>query len=215
MQSVDTAAGTPVVCLIERPDEVTNVPDWTAPGWEELVREHRGRVYRHALRLTRNPHDAEDLTQETFIRVFRSIAGFTPGSIEAWMHRITVNLFLDQVRRQSRIRFDAMPDLAAHLPGKEPGPEGVATDGLFDPDIETALAALAPEFRAAVMLRDVEGMTYEEIAQHLDVRLGTVRSRIHRGRAALRRALRHREPHRAGGHPVGALATVGTVALAV
>src|SRR5664279_3731311 len=69
---------------------------WVAPSWDEIVRVHSARVYRLAYRLTGNQHDAEDLTQEVFVRVFRSLSSFTPGTFEGWMHRITTNLFLDQ-----------------------------------------------------------------------------------------------------------------------
>ena len=69
--------------------------DWTPPSWDEIVREHADRVYRLAYRLSGNPYDAEDLTQETFIRVFRSLASYKPGTFEGWLHRITTNLFLD------------------------------------------------------------------------------------------------------------------------
>src|SRR5947209_3678085 len=79
---------------------------WVTPTWEQVVREHSARVYRLAYRLSGNAQDAEDLTQETFIRVFRSLASFSPGTFEGWLHRITTNLFLDMVRRRQRIRFD-------------------------------------------------------------------------------------------------------------
>ncbi|WP_208640989.1 sigma-70 family RNA polymerase sigma factor, partial [Streptomyces carpinensis] len=81
---------------------------WTPPTWEEIVSTHSGRVYRLAYRLTGNQHDAEDLTQEVFVRVFRSLSTYTPGTFEGWLHRITTNLFLDMVRRKQRIRFDAL-----------------------------------------------------------------------------------------------------------
>ena len=87
------------------------------PSWDELVREHGDRVYRLAYRLSGNPQDAEDLTQETFVRVFRSLADFSPGTFEGWLHRITTNLFLDMVRRRQRIRFDALPEDTERLPG--------------------------------------------------------------------------------------------------
>src|SRR5690606_31537412 len=72
--------------------------DWQVPSWEQIVREHSARVYRLAYRLTGNRHDAEDLTQETFVRVFRSLHTYTPGTFEGWLHRITTNLFLDTAR---------------------------------------------------------------------------------------------------------------------
>ncbi|GFH37727.1 RNA polymerase sigma factor SigE [Streptomyces pacificus] len=168
---------------------------WTPPSWEDIVSTHSGRVYRLAYRLTGNQHDAEDLTQEVFVRVFRSLSTYTPGTFEGWLHRITTNLFLDMVRRKQRIRFDALGDDAAErLPSREPSPQQVFHDTHFDADVQQALDTLAPEFRAAVVLCDIEGLSYEEIAATLGVKLGTVRSRIHRGRSHLRRALQHRSP---------------------
>ena len=172
-----------------------------APSWDEIVRVHSARVYRLAYRLTGNPHDAEDLTQEVFVRVFRSLSSYTPGTFEGWMHRITTNLFLDQARRKQRIRFDALTDEAhERMAGHEPSPAQVYDDHHLDADIQTALDGLPPEFRAAVVLCDVEGLSYEEISATLGVKLGTVRSRIHRGRAQLRDALAHRSPRPAVAH---------------
>ena len=165
------------------------------PTWDEVVERHSDRVYRLAYRLTGNRHDAEDLTQEVFVRVFRSLDTYTPGTFEGWLHRITTNLFLDQARRNQRIRFDALSDeRAGTLRSPGPAPDAAVADRLFDDDVEQALAALPPEFRAAVVLCDVEGLSYDEIADILGAKLGTVRSRIHRGRAMLRRALAHRAP---------------------
>ncbi len=170
-------------------------PDWEAPSWEEVVARHSARVYRLAYRLTGNPHDAEDLTQEVFVRVFRSLSSYTPGTFEGWLHRITTNLFLDQARRKSKIRFDALSDDAeTRMPGRVTSPDAQVTDHLFDDDVEAALTSLPPDFRAAVVLCDIEGLSYEEIADVLGLKLGTVRSRIHRGRSMLRTALAHRAP---------------------
>jgi RNA polymerase sigma-70 factor (ECF subfamily) len=184
-----------------RADEAVDAAaDWTPPTWDEVVRTHSARVYRLAYRLTGNPHDAEDLTQDVFVRVFRSLSTYTPGTFEGWLHRITTNLFLDQVRRKQRIRFDALAeDAADRLPGREPTPAQVYDDTHLDGDVQQALDQLAPDFRAAVVLCDIEGLSYEEIAATLDIKLGTVRSRIHRGRAQLRAALEHRAPRRGAG----------------
>ncbi|HEY5249887.1 MAG TPA: RNA polymerase sigma factor SigE [Dermatophilaceae bacterium] len=169
---------------------------WVAPTWEEIVTEHSARVYRLAYRLTGNMHDAEDLTHDVFIRVFRSLDSYQPGTFEGWLHRITTNAFLDKMRRKQRIRFDALSDdAAARLPTREVGPEQSYTDTHFDDDVQRALDALSADFRAAVVLCDIEGLSYEEIATTLGIKLGTVRSRIHRGRAQLREALAHRAPH--------------------
>jgi RNA polymerase sigma factor (sigma-70 family) len=175
---------------------------WVPPTWQEVVEQHSARVYRLAYRLTGNVYDAEDLTQEVFVRVFRSLSTYTPGTFEGWLHRITTNLFLDQVRRKKRIRFDALAeDADARMPGREPDPSRAFDDSHLDDDVQAALDALPPDFRAAVVLCDIEGLTYEEIAATLGIKLGTVRSRIHRGRAQLRDALAHRAPRGATRQP--------------
>lgn len=162
------------------------------------MREHTGRVYRLAYRLSGNRPDAEDLTQETFIRVFRSLVDYQPGTFEGWLHRITTNLFLDLVRRRRRIRVDALPHEAIdRLATPSSGPEQAYADRHLDADIQHALDALPADFRAAVVLRDLEQLPYEEIAATLRIKVGTVRTRIHRGRALLRAALTHREAPRA------------------
>jgi RNA polymerase sigma factor (sigma-70 family) len=169
--------------------------EWVPPTWEEVVRNHSARVYRLAYRLTGNPHDAEDLTQDVFVRVFRSLHRFQPGTFEGWLHRITTNLFLDGARRRQKIRFDGLADGAdERLPSSWPTPAEQLADADLDHDVAAALAALTPEFRAAVVLCDIEGLTYEEISDVLDIKIGTVRSRIHRGRAQLRASLGHRRP---------------------
>jgi len=184
---------------------------WTPPTWEEVVRDHSARVYRLAYRLTGNSHDAEDLTQEVFVRVFRSLPSYTPGTFEGWLHRITTNLFLDITRRRQRIRFEGLgEETAARLSGVEPTPSQAFDDRHFDYDVAAALADLPPEYRAAVVLCDIEGLTYEEIADALGVKLGTVRSRIHRGRAQLRMALEHRRPrHATAGQGAAGLPAAG------
>jgi RNA polymerase sigma-70 factor (ECF subfamily) len=182
-------------------------PEWTPPSWDDLVRQHSARVYRLAYRLTGNQHDAEDLTQEVFVRVFRSLASYTPGTFEGWLHRITTNLFLDMARRRQRIRFEGLGDQAVGLlRDDEPTPAQAFDARHLDTDVQQALEALAPEYRAAVVLCDIEGLSYEEIAATLGVKLGTVRSRIHRGRAQLRAALNHRRPR----HPGHCAAALGT-----
>jgi RNA polymerase sigma-70 factor (ECF subfamily) len=177
------------------PQTDSSEPVWTAPSWDEIVRTHADRVYRLAYRLSGNRADAEDLTQETFVRVFRSLADYTPGTFEGWLHRITTNLFLDMARRRQKIRFDALADDAGdRLATSEAGPELAYEQNNLDPEIENALNSLPPDFRAAVVLCDLEGLTYEEIALTLGIKVGTVRSRIHRGRVLLRQALAHRAP---------------------
>ncbi|MCX5302788.1 RNA polymerase sigma factor SigE [Streptomyces sp. NBC_00160] len=166
---------------------------WTVPSWDETVRTHAHRVYRLAYRLSGNQHDAEDLTQEVFIRVFRSLSRYNPGTFEGWLHRITVNLFLDMVRRRSRIRFDSLGEsVAERLSAREPSPAQAHHDVRLDADIQAALDALPADFRTVIVLCDIEGLSYAEIATTLGVKPGTVRSRIHRARSRLRTALAHR-----------------------
>jgi RNA polymerase sigma factor (sigma-70 family) len=178
------------------------VVDGSTPGqpgsaaWEQVVTGYSAQVHRHALRLTGNRADADDLTQEVFLRVFRSLDSYTAGSFDGWLHRITRNLFLDSVRRKARLRFDPIGDSLDAL-GSTPAAHDLALRDAFDADVEQALSDLTPEFRDAVLLADVDGLSYEEVAEVLGVKLGTVRSRIHRGRAQLRAALAHRAP-RAG-----------------
>jgi len=191
------SSGAPTLIASGGPAEaVPAAQAWVAPGWEQIVTEHSARVYRLAYRLTGNQHDAEDLTQETFVRVFRALSSYTPGTFEGWLHRITTNLFLDQVRRRNRIRMDPLGDDAETVPGAVGlgTPERGFEHANLDHDVQRALDALPPEFRAAVVLCDIEGLSYEEIAVTLGIKLGTVRSRIHRGRALLRASLAHRAP---------------------
>ena len=174
------------------PVQEDEAAEWIVPSWDDIVREHGDRVYRLAYRLSGNQHDAEDITQDTFIRVFRSLASYQPGTFEGWIHRITTNLFLDMVRRRSRLRMEGLPDDTDRLVDDGPSPEEIYSDTHLDPDLQQSLDELAPEFRAAVVLCDVEGLSYEEIGATLGVKLGTVRSRIHRGRQALRGAMERR-----------------------
>ena len=211
---VEPTAPDPVPVGAATGESTDALADWTPPTWDEVVRTHSARVYRLAYRLTGNPHDAEDLTQEVFVRVFRSLDTYTPGTFEGWLHRVTTNLFLDGARRKQRIRFDALSDeRAARLRSSSPSPDIAYADMHFEDDVERALATLPPDFRAAVVLCDVEGLTYEEIADILGAKLGTVRSRIHRGRAQLRSALAHRAPaegrSRYSGPHTGALPVQG------
>jgi RNA polymerase sigma factor (sigma-70 family) len=155
--------------------------------WDEVAHLHFARVYRHAYRLTGNRPDAEDLTQEVFVRVFRNLAGFTPGTFEGWVYRITTNLFLDWVRRRRHIRLEPLTDAVQLAGGSTPDQEFEART--FGPDVRSALGGLAPGSLAVVMLHDVDGFTYDEIAMALGIQPGTVASRLHRARAQLRAAL--------------------------
>lgn len=156
------------------------------PNWGELVAEHADSVYRLAYRLAGNQQDAEDLTQDTFMRVFRSLKSYQPGTFEGWLHRITTNLFLDMVRRRAKIRMEQLPEDYDRIEGGIADPAETFELNNLDPALEKALDQLASEYRVAVVLCDGLGMSYDEISQTLGIKMGTVRSRIHRARAQLR-----------------------------
>ena len=150
---------------------------------------HLKRLYGTAYRMTRNAHDAEDLVQETYLRAYRSFDSYTPGTnIRAWLYTILHRLRTDAVRRLAP-RPEAV-ELLEDTIAVPPPQDDFATGR---EDVALALARLPDAFRVAVLLRDVEESSYEEIAQILDVPIGTVMSRIHRGRALLRQALGERK----------------------
>ncbi|HEY3140278.1 MAG TPA: sigma-70 family RNA polymerase sigma factor [Acidimicrobiales bacterium] len=159
------------------------------PTWEEIARERGDFIYTVAYRLTGNRHDAQDLVQEVLLRVQRGLSTYRPGSMDAWLGRITTNAFLDDVRRRRRRPVVALPDVPELVaPGAPAADEALAQEALPS-DMSEALLALPDDYRAAVVLCDVVGLRYDEIAEELGVPVGTVRSRIHRGRALLRRTL--------------------------
>lgn len=166
-------------------------------AFEALFERYRRRIASFVYGMVGDWARAEDITQETFIRVFRSLDSFTPGSFEGWIHRIATNVFLDLVRRRGRIRMEALPDNTDRIAGRELSPEQTWHEANLDPDLQAALDELPPEFRAAVVLCDVQGLSYEEIGATLGVKMGTVRSRIHRGRQALRSGIERRRAERA------------------
>ena len=168
----------------------------TVRAWDSLVRQHSTRVFRLAYRLSGNRADAEDLTQEVMVRALRSAETESSGALEGWLHRVTTNLFVDMVRRRRRsssVPIDDRP-WALEPADSAADPAEAALDGVLDPDVSAALATLPAAFREAVLLCDVQGLTYAEIGAVVGAKPGTVRSRIHRGREMLRRALAHRAP---------------------
>jgi RNA polymerase sigma-70 factor (ECF subfamily) len=155
-------------------------------------------MYSSALRMTRNPADAEDLVQETFLRAYRGFAGFREGTnLKAWLYRILTNTFINSYRKRQRepqtVPDDNVEDwyLYDRLAAQSSAASAEATvlDSMPDEDVRAALDALPEGFRMAVLLADVEGFSYKEIADILDVPIGTVMSRLHRGRRALEKAL--------------------------
>lgn len=160
-----------------------------------------GQLYATALRMTRNSADAEDLVQETFLRAYRGFAGFEQGSnLRAWLYRILTNTFINQYRARQRrpeeSDLDEQEDffLFRRLGGLEAARAGRSAedellDWFTDDEVREALDALPESFRLPVLLADVDGFSYKEIAEMLDIPIGTVMSRLHRGRKALQRGL--------------------------
>jgi RNA polymerase sigma factor (sigma-70 family) len=166
--------------------------------WDEIVSQYFDKVYRLAYGLTGNRPDAEDLAQDLFVRVFRYLPTYTPGAFEGWLHRITINLFLDQQRRTRRIRFESLAgDAADRIASPEFPPDRVIEDRDLDADVQAVLNALAPTFRDTVVLCDIEGRSHQDVATTLGIKRETVRSRLCRGRTELRIALAHRAPAQA------------------
>ena len=172
------------------------------PGtFAELAMPYMGPLYSAALRMTRNPADAEDLVQETYLRAYRGFEGFREGTnLKAWLYRILTNTFINQYRaakrRPEQVDLDDVEDLYLYrrLGGLEAvaagrGPEAEVIDAIPEAAVKEALESLPEQFRMAVLLADVEGFAYKEIAEILDVPIGTVMSRLHRGRKQLQKRL--------------------------
>lgn len=168
---------------------MVDTDEQSVPDWEEVARRYGRFIFTVAFRLTGNEGDAQDLVQEVLLRVRRGLPNYRPGSMEGWLSRITTNAFLDDVRRRRRRPLDALPDDPDQVLPADVGADEALEATFLPEDVQRALTALAPEFRAAVVLCDVVGLGYAEIAESLDIPVGTVRSRIHRGRAMLRKAL--------------------------
>jgi RNA polymerase sigma-70 factor, ECF subfamily len=165
------------------------------PSWEELVQRHSRRVFNLCYRFTGNPTSAEDLSQEVFLRIFRTLGSYqsAQGAFPTWLTSVTRNLLVDHYRRTRRDRMtdsidDAMPQLEGrHSPARTPDKLAQASE--LSAQLQRGLARLSPELREAVILRDLQGLDYGEIRTVLQVPEGTVKSRINRGRIELARIL--------------------------
>ena len=158
-------------------------------------------LYSAAMRMARNPDDAEDLVQETYLKAYRAYHSFQEGTnLKAWLYRILTNTYINKyrkdLRRPAEVDLGAAEDLYLYRRiGAEESAEASRTtedrvlDGLVESDVKAAVEGLPEAFRAPVLLADLEGFSYKEIAEILDIPIGTVMSRLHRGRRAMQKVL--------------------------
>ena len=169
--------------------------------FERLLHQTHRQAYAFACRLTGNSNEAEDLVQETFVRACRFFHRYDPSyPFTGWLYRIMSNAHIDMVRRRGRLKTTSIDstgfdgESAWDLPDDTARPDRDLMNGQVDAALQAGLAGMNPDFRAAVVLADIEGMAYEEVAKTMGTSIGTVRSRIHRGRKQLREYLRKKAP---------------------
>ena len=169
--------------------------------FEKQAMPYAGQLYSAALRMTRNPSDAEDVVQETYLKAYRAFGSFEDGTnLKAWLYRILTNTYINRYRKKQRrpneVELGELQDLYLYRRMGEPSGASVSAEedalaGFVDSDIIDALESLPENFRMPVLMADVEGFSYKEIAGMLDIPIGTVMSRLHRGRKALQKKLWH------------------------
>jgi RNA polymerase sigma-70 factor (ECF subfamily) len=185
---------TPPPASSNPPSPPARSPEERREGFEQEALVHLDALYRVALRLTANAADAEDLVQETMLRAYRSWDRYTPGTnAKGWLLTILRHLFINEYRRKSRhpetVDVDTIEPFALFQEVQEEDPQGAFFDKIVDDEVLRAVDQLPEAFREAVTLSDVEGLSYEEVAKVLDVPVGTVKSRLYRGRRLLQAKL--------------------------
>jgi len=166
-------------------------------AFEDLVREHQTRLYHTCLRMMANPDDARDMAQEILVKVWRNLPAFKgESSLSTWLYRIAMNTCLDELRRRKKAKQTSMEALAeSGWEPTDPEAERLLDRSLNRELLHCALDELPEDFRAVVVLRDVDGLAYEEIAEVLACPIGTVRSRLNRARKMLAKTLLEMEPN--------------------
>jgi RNA polymerase sigma-70 factor, ECF subfamily len=185
---------TPPPASSNPPSPPARSPEERREGYEKEALVHLDVLYRVALRLTGNAADAEDLVQETMLRAYRSWDRYTPGTnAKGWLLTILRHLFINEYRRKSRhpetVDVDTIEPFALFQEVQEEDPQGAFFDKIVDDEVLRAVDQLPEAFREAVTLSDVEGLSYEEVAKVLEVPVGTVKSRLYRGRRLLQAKL--------------------------
>lgn len=197
-------ASTAMISSVVRPETAT--VEQRREMFEGLMRSTYRQAFSFACRLTNNPAEAEDLVQETYVRAYRFFHRYDDGlPFMNWLYRIMGNAHIDMVRRKGKVKTSSIdqPSLNGQtyfeIADDGPAPDRVMLDDTMSEQIQWGLKEMNPEFRQAVLLADVEGLAYEEIAEVMNTSVGTVRSRIHRGRRQLKKFLTARWPKLYGG----------------
>ena len=179
-------------------DLVTRSKNGDLQAFEELVCRYERKAYFLAYRMMGNYDDANDLAQETFLRAFRAISGFRgDSSFSTWLSHIVTNLCRDELRKRYRISFESLDqevclgdaEVKKQIPSSAPGPDEIYERQELQQELQELLNTLSPEFRLALVLRDIQGFSYQEIAEQMECSLGTVKSRLNRARNFLKETL--------------------------
>lgn len=191
--------------MIERENEkelIQKCKEGDIDSFELLIESYQQRVYNIALRMLGNKEDASDIAQEVFIKIYKSIAGFKEeASLSTWIYRIATNVCLDELRKRKKTKVISIDstiqledsEVSMQMPDERPQPDELLTQKELKQEVQKAINDLKEEHKTVIILRDINGYSYEEIAKILDCTLGTVKSRINRARNTLKNILIKRE----------------------